>query len=110
MDLFNFGNFTACCTCSRKDENLSNSEGSSYAKRTSADDRRSRVDKPQLGGVGIVFQGTDDGGLKVSLINPFSLSLCNGNKSPTPPAFAMQTLGASFDVALVICTLPLHFT
>ena len=74
------------------------------------------MDKPQLGGVGIVFQGTDDGGLKVSLIDPISLPRCIEKTSPTPPAphserrSAMQTLAAFFVVALVICDPPLHFT
>ena len=81
MDLFNLGNLTACCTCSRKaDVKANGDDGNGFAQRTSDDNnKRGRLDKPQLGGVGIVFQGTDDGGLKVRLAGiPFS------SPSPVP--------------------------
>jgi len=81
MDLFNLGNLTACCTCSRKtDVKANGDDGKGFAQRTSDDNNmRGRLDKPQLGGVGIVFQGTDDGGLKVRLAGLPSASI-------SPPA------------------------
>ena len=71
MDFFDFGNLTACCTCARKDDSLQQSGQNDYYKR--GDDKTGaakvgRVEKPQLGGVGIVFQGTENGGLMVSSI------------------------------------------
>ena len=65
MDLFNFGSLTACCTCSRKADIKTGGEDANGFAQRSGDGPRGRSDKPQLGGVGIVFQGTDDGGLKV---------------------------------------------
>jgi C-terminal processing protease CtpA/Prc len=71
MEFFDLGNLTACCTCARKDDSLQQSGQSEYYKR--GDDKTGaakvgRVEKPQLGGVGIVFQGTENGGLMVSSI------------------------------------------
>ena len=89
MDLFNLGNLTACCTCSRKaDVKANGDDGNGFAQRTSDDNnKRGRLDKPQLGGVGIVFQGTDDGGLKVRLAGiPFS------SPSPVSPHALPRTV------------------
>lgn len=73
MDFFNFGNLAACCTCNRKPDESWKTGGSAeneYYQRGGAhtDKNRPRIEKPQLGGVGIVFQGTEDGGLQVSSI------------------------------------------
>lgn len=65
MDMFNLGNLTACCTCSRKADIKTGGEDANGFAQRSGEGQRGRLDKPQLGGVGIVFQGTDDGGLKV---------------------------------------------
>lgn len=71
MDFFDLGNITACCTCARKDDSLQETGRNDYYKR--GDEKTGaakvgRVEKPQLGGVGIVFQGTENGGLMVSSI------------------------------------------
>ena len=73
MDFFNFGNLAACCTCNRKPDESWKTGGSAeneYYQRGGAhtDKNRPRIEKPQLGGVGIVFQGTEDGGLQVNFV------------------------------------------
>ncbi|EKX40365.1 hypothetical protein GUITHDRAFT_113604 [Guillardia theta CCMP2712] len=44
-------------------------EGEKFPPRDPERQGIQRLEKPQLGGVGIVFQGTDDGGLRVSSVS-----------------------------------------
>jgi len=64
MDFWNFNlqSLTGCCTCVRKHDVVKPGEKEYYQRGG----EHARSEKPQLGGVGIVFQGTEDGGLKVS--------------------------------------------
>jgi C-terminal processing protease CtpA/Prc len=76
MDFWNLGNLTACCSCSRKaDLPEKRAADSDYHQKGP---NSPRGDKPQLGGVGIVFQGTEDGGLKVSSIMPNGPAAASG--------------------------------
>jgi hypothetical protein len=72
--LFVVGGASGCCTCSRKaekeapwDKDHSAREGLQESSRLGMPSRQTSggSEKSLLGGVGIVFQGTEDGGLKV---------------------------------------------
>jgi len=71
--MFDLGHFTNCCACSRK-ANLDVGEdvtedGNARARHPAfffgGERHRTRIS--QLGGVGIVFEGTEEGGLEVRL-------------------------------------------
>jgi hypothetical protein len=79
--MFDLVHLTNCCACSRK-ANLDVGEdvtedGNARARHPAFffGGERHRTHISQLGGVGIVFEGTEDGGLEVS---SFPLSACCG--------------------------------
>ena len=93
MDFWNIGNLTACCTCSRKADlaDKKGSENDFYNQRGPS----TAADKAQLGGVGIVFQGTENGGLKVPGVE-CSFFLCVHEFHPTLRSKRRQTLSHTY--------------